>query len=224
MTDATQPSGGTCDWREHAFDLMRGVAAYTQCGLVCGLAKALAKHPEADLAIAFNHKQVASKMWAREKLFEGLGGRFERVWILGGWYGVLAAMLFDDPRFEIGLIESIDLDASVEAVANTLNSAAGEHFRTLTSDMYELDYAGARPDLVVNTSCEHIADVRGWLDRLPRGTRVLLQSNDYFSEPTHINCVPSLEAFAEQAKLAKLDFCGALPTKKYTRFMLIGAV
>ena len=52
-----------------------------------------------------------------------------------------------------------------------------------------LDYARLGADLVVNTSCEHIADLRGWLDLLPKGTSVLLQSNDYFSEPTHINCV-----------------------------------
>ena len=39
-------------------------------------------------------------------------------------------------------------------------------------------------DLIINTSCEHIADLRGWLALLPRGARVMLQSNDYFSEPT----------------------------------------
>lgn len=59
---------------------------------------------------------------------------------------------------------------------------------------------------------------------LPRGTRVLLQSNDYFSEPTHVNCVTSLEAFIEQTRLATVEFAGSLPMKKYTRFMLIGTV
>ena len=63
-----------------------------------------------------------------------------------------------------------------------------------------------------------------WLALLPRGARVMLQSNDYFSEPTHINCVPSLEAFIEQARLSTLDFSGSLKMKKYTRFMLIGTV
>src|SRR5690606_29471368 len=113
----------------------------------------------------------------------------------------------------------IDMDPTVESVARTMNRHAGERFRARTGDMYELDYGGARPDLVVNTSCEHIADVRGWLDMLPSGTRVLLQSNDYFSEPTHINSVPRLEDFAAQAQLASVAFAGALPTKKYTRFM-----
>lgn len=222
MTDATQPVAADEDWREHAFDLIRGIAAYTGSSLIADLARVVGHHPDSAIANAFNHRQVASKLWAREKLFESCGGRFGKVWILGGWYGVLAAMLFDDPRFDIGLIESIDVDPAVEAVARTMNRTAAERFCARTGDMYRLDYDDARPDLVVNTSCEHIADVRAWLDLLTPGTRVLLQSNDYFSEPTHINCVPRLENFADMAQLSTVDFAGALPTKKYTRFMLIG--
>lgn len=223
MMDATQPKSPEADWHEHAFDLTRGIAAYTGNPLIAGLARIVGKHPEADIGNAFNHKQVGCKMWARDELFRGVGGRFGRIWVLGGWYGVLAAMLFDDPRFDIGAIDSIDIDPSVAAVARTLNRPAGERFQAVTADMYALDYA-TKPDLVVNTSCEHIADVRGWLDLLPPGTRVLLQSNDYFSEPTHINCVESAEAFEKMAALKELNFSGALPQKKYTRFMLIGTV
>jgi trans-aconitate methyltransferase len=79
-------------------------------------------------------------------------------------------------------------------------------------------------DLVINTSCEHIADIRAWLSLLPPGSRVLLQSNNYFSEPTHINCVETLDAFIAQAGLSAIAFSGSLPMKKYTRFMLIGTV
>lgn len=224
MTDATQPDPATADWREHAFDLTRGIAAYAGSPLIAGLARIIAKHPEADIANAFNHKQVACKMWARDKLFESCGGKFGRIWILGGWYGVLAAMLFEDARFDMKTIDSIDIDPAVADVARTLNLPAGDRFQAVTGDMYALDYASARPDLVINTSCEHIADLRGWLDRLPKGTHVLLQSNDYFSEPTHINCVASLQAFEEMAALGELQFSGELPLKKYTRFMLIGSV
>jgi hypothetical protein len=224
MMDATQPECLVDDWREHAFDLTRGIAAYACSPLVQGLARVIARHPEADIANAFNHKQVACKMWARDELFESCGRRFGHIWVLGGWYGVFAAMLFDDARFDIGAIDSIDIDPSVAPIARTLNHEAGERFQAITGDMYALDYAAARPDLVVNTSCEHIADVRRWLDLLPRGTQVMLQSNDYFSEPTHINCVASLECFEEMAALKELRFSGKLPMKKYTRFMLIGTV
>jgi hypothetical protein len=163
-------------------------------------------------------------MWARDRLFETLGGRFKRIWVLGGWYGILPAMLFNDARFDIAAVDSIDIDAEVTPVARTLNRDAGDRFQALTADMYALDYAAGEADLIVNTSCEHIADLPAWLALLPRGTHVLLQSNDYFSEPTHINCVASLSAFEEMASLREVRFSGELPTKNYTRFMLIGTV
>lgn len=223
MMDQNSRIDATPDWREQAFDLTRGIAAYAHSPLVGRLAKVIGKHPEADIANAFNHKQVACKMWARDELFNAYGGRFKRTWIMGGWYGVLAAMLLDDARFEIGNIDSIDIDEDVAAVARTLNGNDGR-FNALTGDMYSLDYRDANPDLVANTSCEHIADVRGWLNLLPEGTKVLLQSNDYFAEPTHINCVVSQEAFESLAQLSEVRFSGTLPQKKYNRFMLIGMV
>lgn len=207
-----------------AFDLVRGLAAYTGSPLLSAIGRVIAKHPGADIGNAFNHKQVACKMWARDRLLESLGGRFQRVWILGGWYGVLAAMFFDDARFDIDLIESIDIDPDVEAVAHTLVGEAAGRFRALTGDMYRLDYKAAQPDLVINTSCEHIADLKGWLALLPKQTDVLLQSNDYFSEPTHINCMPTLKAFSDAVGLSEVLYAGELPQKKYTRFMLIGRI
>ncbi|WP_425359490.1 class I SAM-dependent methyltransferase [Borborobacter arsenicus] len=224
MMDATQPGGPGIDWRECAFDLTRGIAAYIGNPLVGRLARVIAEHPDANISTAFNHKQVACKMWARDRLLDHCGARLGRVWIVGGWYGVLAAMLFDDARFDIAAIDSIDIDAGVAPVARTLNAPAGNRFTAMTADMYGLDYAGARPDLVINTSCEHIADLPGWLALIPKGTRVLLQSNDYFSEPTHINCVASAAAFEEMAGLTEVRFSGALPLKNYMRFMLIGTV
>jgi hypothetical protein len=224
MTEATRPDGADVDWRDCAFDLARGIAAYCGSPLIGGLARVIAKHPGAEIGNAFNHKQVACKIWARDRLFDSLGGRFGRVAILGGWYGVLAAMLLEDERFDIGTVESIDIDPSVAAVAETLNAGSNGRFKATTQDMYLLDYAGLHAELIVNTSCEHIADLRGWLELLPQGTNVLLQSNDYFSEPSHINCVETVGAFERLAGLATLKFSGALPMKRYTRFMLIGSV
>lgn len=220
QTIAAEPT----DFQVDAYDLTRGIAAYTANPLVAALARVIGRHPGADIGNAFNPKQVACKLWAREKLLATLGPAFGRIAILGGWYGVLAAMLFDDPRFAIETIDSFDIDADVGAVAETLNRDWSARFAARTEDMYALDYHKLGADLVVNTSCEHIADLPAWLALLPKGSRVLLQSNDYFAEPTHINCVPSLEAFVEQAGLSEVVFSGALAQKKYTRFMLIGTV
>ena len=217
MMDVTQPRNADMDWHEQALDLTRGIAAYVQSPLVAGLARVIAKHPKADIANAFNHKQVACKMWALDRLFESCGGQFGRISVLGGWYGVLPAMLFEDARFAIGSIESIDIDPAVAPVARTLNRDAGDRFRATDGrHVRDSTMPAVAADLIVNTSCEHIADLRGWLALLPRGANVLLQSNDYFSEPTHINCVASLAGLREAlAALGKLRFSGELPTKNY---------
>ena len=86
----------TNDWHESAFDLMRGIAAYTFGPLMNGMAQVVAHHPQADLANAFNHKQVGSTIWAQQALFETLGGKFNRIVILGEWYNVLAGLFLDD--------------------------------------------------------------------------------------------------------------------------------
>lgn len=211
-------------WYEHAFDLARGIAAYTRSPLIEGISRVIAKHPDARIANAFNHKQVACKFWARDTLLDVAGPTYSRVAILGGWYGILGAMLLEDARFNVAAVDSFDIDPDVETVAQTLNATFAQKFRAVTADMYAIDYRALEADLIINTSCEHIADLGSWLGRVPAGTRVLLQSNDYFSEPTHINCVASVEDFAKQAALTTLEFAGSLPTKKYNRFMLIGTV
>ena len=146
---------------------------------------------------------------------------------MGGWIGILPAMLFDDARFEIKAISSFDIDPSVAPVAEKLNRklAGDADFAAHTADMYELDYTGPNaPDLVINTSCEHIEDLPKWLSLLPKGCRVMLQSNNYTSEPTHVNCVESVDELTQQANLSDLSYAGALELPRYTRFMLIGCV
>jgi hypothetical protein len=209
--------------QEVLHDVLRGVARLTGDPIVAGLARVVERHPEADLSPAFSHKQIASKQWLRDTLHATLGGHFDSLLILGGWYGVLAAMLDTDPRFRIGRIASVDLDPACAAVARTLNGAAAEagRFEAVTADMHALDYA-VPSSLVINTSCEHIPDVRAWLDLLPAGQPVLLQSNDFFAEPSHVSCMASLDDFARAAALGRLLHAGRFASRRYTRFMLIG--
>jgi hypothetical protein len=107
-----------------------------------------------------------------------------------------------------------------------MNASHGDRFAAVTDDMLSYPVpppvAGAAPDLVVNTACEHLPDFARWYARIPPGHLVALQSNDYFAIDEHVNCVPDLAAFRAQAPLSDVLFAGARPHKKYTRFMLIG--
>lgn len=216
-----------CFDKDYVFDLLRGAAQFTGSDLLAALAETFAEFPDMPVDNAFNHKQVASKLWARDMLATHTNGAFDHIWVMGGWIGILPAMLFDDARFEIKAISSFDIDPSVAPVAEKLNRklAGDADFAAHTADMYELDYTGPNaPDLVINTSCEHIEDLPKWLSLLPTGCRVMLQSNNYTSEPTHVNCVESVDELTQQANLSDLSYAGALELPKYTRFMLIGCV
>jgi hypothetical protein len=91
-----------------------------------------------------------------------------------------------------------------------------------TLDYPQADAAATPPDLLVNTSCEHIEGFAEWYRRVPAGQLVAMQSNDYFAIPDHVNCVRDLEAFRAQVPLAEELFAGVQPHKRYRRFMLIG--
>ncbi len=210
---------------DYVFDLLRGIAVYTESRLIGDMARTVSEFPEAELSVAFNHKQMASKIWLKDKLFETLGGAHRHIWILGGWYGVLSAMLFEDPRFSIQKITSIDLDPACAPVALSLNQkpVAADRFKAITMPMESLVYdCDDAPSLVINTSCEHVNNLALALKPIPAGTKLILQSNNYRRELDHVSCVDSLGEFEQQARLGKKMYHGELKAKNYTRFMLIG--
>lgn len=212
--------------QEAFHDLLRGMAALSGNRIVADIARLYGKGAPPDLSIACNHKQIASKQWLAEALAQTYPRPEGPVWVLGAWYGVLGALLLDDDRLAVPGIVSLDIDPTCAPTAEILNHrhVAAGRFRAVTADMMAVDFAAQTPapGLVINTSCEHLEDVPGWIATLPQGLPLVLQSNDYFREPDHRSCVPSLDAFREQAGLSEVWFAGARPTKNYTRFMLIG--
>ena len=211
-------------------DILEGMALYTGSALQRDIVATLARHDEPALGEALNKNQIASKMWLADSLLEAVGPALGNVLILGGWVGVLGAVLLHDPRFAIDRVESVDIDPCCAAIALSLNAThvrAGR-FAAHTADMLEFDYDGRRKaatgalDPIVNTSCEHLAEFDRWYDRIPAGQLLAIQSNDYFACGEHVNCVPDLAAFRSQAPMRELLFAGERKFRRYIRFMLIG--
>jgi len=73
---------------------------------------------------------------------------------------------------------------------------------------------------VINTSCEHMDNT--WYENLPAGTFVILQTNDYFSNPQHSNCCKDIEEVKKKYPMDNIMYAGDLDTQLYNRFMLIG--
>lgn len=167
--------------------------------------------------------QVKSKIWLIEHLTAHVSTFNNNIVIHGGWNGVLASLIFQS-CIQVNKIVSIDIDPTCETIANTMNKMEeiSGKFKAVTCSMDEY-YYDAFPDIVINTSCEHVNQETydRWLRKIPKGTIIVLQSNNYFQLEEHIRCVNDLQEFIEQSKINVINsFILELP--KYDRFMLIG--
>ncbi len=210
-------------------DILDGLAVLNDDPFIRDVRNTILRFPDSRLGVALNKKQTACKKWALEELRRACGPELGTVHVLAGWYGLLGAMLLNAPALRIAHLTVVDRDPSCEPVALALNAtpARAGRFAFRCHDILTLDYAAPpealeRPDLVINTSCEHLDRFEAWYARLPDGMLLLLQSNDYRRIPEHVNCVDSLQAFRAQAPLGQTLFAGELELGKYTRFMLIG--
>lgn len=207
--------------------------------LLIHLGSALKQFPHLPLTEALSAGQVESKRWLIDEL-EKIDRPLGTVFVLGGWYGLLPAMLFES-RLRADRIRSFDIDASCAPVADTINRRYvmdNWRFKASTEDMFNMRYdrhayqtkradgsevrLDETPDTIINTSCEHIKNFSEWWRLIPKGKLVVLQSNDFRDPAEHVNCSESLEAFAASAPLSQTLFRGELELPDYNRFMIVG--
>ena len=198
----------------------------------------LNKYPDIDLKDLFSKGQMESKRWLvneLEKINEPLG----TVFLCAGWYGSLAAFLFES-NLEIDKIRSFDIDESCAGIAETLNRSKtmdSWKFKASTLDILGMDYPTTHttyrsngtcleltemPDTIINTSCEHIENFDEWYSTIPEGKLVILQTNNYWEIPEHVNCSSDAEKFSKATPMSECFYLGELPLTQYSRFMKIG--
>ena len=197
----------------------------------------------ADFTDALSWGQLKSKRWLVNEL-EKTGKELRTVFVVGGWYGTLSAMLFNS-NMVIHYIRSFDIDEKCQTIADAVNNSYVQNdwqFKAITDDMFNINYDAHtwscwsvknnrnsfpvtdRPTTIINTSCEHINNFQKWYNLIPKGKLVVLQNNDYESAdiPEHVNCVKNLEQFAEQTPMQEVLYEGILKLNKYKRYMRIG--
>lgn len=160
--------------------------------------------------------QLASKEWAVRELSKVVRLDFQHVIIAGAWFGTLGMLL--KHQYPNLVMTLLDIDPRCEIFLKNISTFDRDIF-PVTEDMYKHIYT---EDIVVNTSCEHIPDVKEWLKNIRSGTTVLLQSNNNSKDEGHINCVYSENEFIEKAGLSEVLYSGQLVTPMYTRYMIIG--
>jgi hypothetical protein len=189
----------------------------------------------------FSRGQLQSKLWLVEELKQ-LNVDLGTVFLCAGWYATLATMLFEK-EFKINKIRSFDIDPSCVDIAETFNKPwfmDQWRFKSITQNIMDIDYsehtwqswsnANNRmsylitdiPDTIINTSCEHLSDFKGWYNKIPLGKLVIIQANDYHEIEEHINTYNTIGEFSASAPMTTTLYEGELELLKYKRFMKIG--
>ena len=168
--------------------------------------------------------QISSKVWLIEQLNEIIRPVNANVLVCGGWYGVMATLLFNS-NIKVNNVRSIDIDPGCKPIALNMNKhyEINGKFKAETCNM--LDFKNYNDyDMIINTVCEHMAwdDYYKWLDKIPKDRLIILQSNNFTGHKEHINCSDSLKDFKWKSKLNRVWYEGTLELPKYDRYMLIG--
>ena len=186
---------------------------------------------------AFSLGQIESKIWLIEELRKLEWPSPASVAVLGGWVGALPYICnWMWPESKL-IFRSIDIDNNANQRALELNwdEIQSGQIAIATADMHDLTYQPMelspwaqdtvireRPDLIINSSCEHIDHFDKWFEKIPDGMKVILQSNDFTDCAQHINCHDSIESFSQATPFREVFFSGELKVTGYTRFMRIG--
>jgi len=167
--------------------------------------------------------QIRSKLWLINILEKKVKKENLNIVIHGGWNGVLASLLFNS-NLNIKKITSVDIDPACRDTAYTINKRQEieGRFRATTKDMTIYRY-DENPDIVINTSTEHVTDddLQQWFYNIPKEALVVAQSNNFFSLEEHINCVKTQTELSNKFNLEnKKEYTLKLP--QYNRYMVIG--
>ena len=187
----------------------------------------------------FSRGQMMSKFWMIDEL-KKMNRSFDKVAHYGGWYGTIYQLL--NKEFNISQYRNFELDKLAAGIADIFNYkevADSWKFKSVVSDVNELYWKprlglyykvlsksnkyvqeSLQPDLIINTSCEHMDET--WFNNIPDGNLICLQTNDYFNNEQHINCVEDEDAALKKYPMSEVYYKGTIDTYLYKRFMLIG--
>jgi hypothetical protein len=166
----------------------------------------------------FSSGQIKSKEWLVKELIKLDLIHSTSFLIAGAWFGTLGVMI--KSIIPNARVTMLDIDPRCEVFVNNIIFNE-DNTKYVTKDMYDYPY---NEHIIINTSCEHIPDIKKWIKNIPEGKIVILQSNNYKDGSGHINCIDSEDRFVEQAGLKKIIYKGNLELPMYTRYMIIGTV
>lgn len=172
---------------------------------------------------SFWDSQLRSKSWLVNNIKKHIPELAGKVYIMGGWYGILSQLIVDNFRTSV---YNIDIDDKCIKYGE-LFSNGDYRIRFLTRDMATFDDYND-PQLIINTSTEHVTQevYDSWFDKLPIQVPIIIQGNDFYDCYDHVRCFNTLDEFNKNNRLKDIIYTDKIecmgPEKPFHRFMTIG--
>jgi hypothetical protein len=172
-----------------------------------------------DIIHSLDKNHWESKQWLAEtfkKFYKPDTGKF---CVVGGWYGLTAYQLRQ--QYPTMHIISSDVDSQCQHIGYKLFKSHNIDFKTF--DMFDESYDDC--NALISTSAEHVDrdDLISLVKSKNPQTWVVLQSNNFFGHPTHINCSDTVDDFESYLEPhMDIYWSGVLPNQGFDRFMVIG--
>ena len=167
-----------------------------------------------------NTRQHACKDWLIEHTenYIGLKDKFS-VCVAGGWFGLMAHKLRQHYGDRITKLVSFDRNKQCMEIGHMLYPESAIKFEWESIE----NFNPVEFDVIISTSCEHFSNqvLNDFIARKQINAVAVLQNNNYFSLPEHINCKHSLEEFADSLDLNIMEQL-QMHTNAYTRYMIVG--
>jgi len=172
-----------------------------------------------DYSEAIFESQIDSKEWLCQELKKVVVMDVKRISIIAGCYGLVSIPILYKHFGEIN-IDLYDVDEYTTDIGRHMfkdYSKVNIYTKDVVFD--DIEYKG---DVIINTSCEHMMDMKTITEQ-NKGKIFALQSNNNKNVKwLHINCAETSDELIEQSGLTEILFRGAIPIYGFKRIMVIG--
>lgn len=166
---------------------------------------------------ALSSGQISSKLWLLDELKKI--DKCEHALFIGGWLGISSLWLSKEKI--TNKVTNLDLDEDAIEFSNRLNEYNTNYCQGIVNNINNYEPGDLEQyDLIINTSSEHMSDE--WFKKVPDGTIVAIQTNDYHEITEHINTVNSLTELKQKYIMSEIYYIGVTDCQRYNRFMIIG--
>jgi hypothetical protein len=179
------------------------------------------KHGGVNWKDALGASQFLSKLPLIEQLEKFISPQ-DSVVIIGGWIGLIP-YLMTRKQIACAQVVNIEIDQMALQASDVLNEETSFSYERLYEDAMNVEYSQWKNLIVINTSCEHLSAYDSWIAKIPAGTKCILQSNNMFGLPEHVNCHKDLDDFSKRSGLSQIQTKNEIDIgDTWNRFMLTG--